>query len=320
MVEYPLSKDDIGSASWTVMHQRASQFPSHPSGRDRKQFDQLLGQLIDSLGCGECEGHARDYVRANPPDYSSREALFLWTVDFHDSVRARQGKVPLGVSVGLKSAEHVCRNCQPKSSITHAPMEGSEVGNRGILTNFDHYVDPVAKGIGLKPEQFVDAHVPAALGGFLRLIYDWQLSPFGSLLATYATSATMMVAGATQKASQSDGDQTLLAGTSAFLLWSGLQFANPKVSPAVTAGATAFGDALGKGDFGAALGALTGNIPAAPVARANQGFNPPPANVQDVGTPRREQAPESNHLSLGATPAPGGAEQPPVASKRVRFH
>lgn len=46
---------------------------------------------VPSFGCS-CQEHFRELLADFPPDFSSREAFFIWAVDAHNRVNERLGK------------------------------------------------------------------------------------------------------------------------------------------------------------------------------------------------------------------------------------
>ena len=51
--------------------------------------------LIDKTPCGKCRVNAAAFFKATPPDFSTRDSYFKWTVDFHNSASADAGHAPL---------------------------------------------------------------------------------------------------------------------------------------------------------------------------------------------------------------------------------
>lgn len=71
-----------GHRIWAAWHTRAL---SCPDGDDSAWISR---EVLPRLPCGDCRGHAIDYLKAHPvgTDY------FAWTVAFHNAVNERLGK------------------------------------------------------------------------------------------------------------------------------------------------------------------------------------------------------------------------------------
>lgn len=67
---------------WDELHRQAEPTPEWFSGWQAR---------IPNINC-DCRRHWRELVAAKPPDFSSREAFFAWTVEAHNAVNERLGK------------------------------------------------------------------------------------------------------------------------------------------------------------------------------------------------------------------------------------
>lgn len=56
---------------------------------------------IPSINC-DCRRHWREFVAKYPPDFSSREAFFAWTVRAHNAVNRRLGKREMSLEEALE--------------------------------------------------------------------------------------------------------------------------------------------------------------------------------------------------------------------------
>lgn len=78
-----------GPAVWARIHWRAVDSAS--------RFDpdaewSWLKAILFILPCGECKQHWNTFCASQPPDLSSAEAYFAWTVAVHNSVNAKLNK------------------------------------------------------------------------------------------------------------------------------------------------------------------------------------------------------------------------------------
>lgn len=79
-----------GPPLWFVIHTLALSYPSKPTPTQRTQMMDFFRQLKDHLPCRYCRQHfAAELKRVPPSVFDSRDSLFEWTVNFHDSVSDR---------------------------------------------------------------------------------------------------------------------------------------------------------------------------------------------------------------------------------------
>ena len=85
-----------GSRYWTELHL----FALRVSGENHCH-DFWLTEWVKSLpfeGC-PCEQHLKDFIRLNPPDWND---FFKWSVDLHNAVNARIGRLTIDVEMAKK--------------------------------------------------------------------------------------------------------------------------------------------------------------------------------------------------------------------------
>jgi FAD-linked sulfhydryl oxidase len=90
--ECPLMRDDLGRASWSLLHTMAAYYPIQP----KKEEKQLMNQFIDSFSklfpCPECREDFQEEIVKSPPDLSSRLGLSTWMCQQHNIVNRKLGK------------------------------------------------------------------------------------------------------------------------------------------------------------------------------------------------------------------------------------
>jgi hypothetical protein len=89
-----------GPIKWKELHVRA--LSPFPMDEERDWF----GAFLAGLPCPKCREHFNVFLEENPPDFSSREAFFEWTVRAHNDVNEATGKRV--ISVGEARELHPC--------------------------------------------------------------------------------------------------------------------------------------------------------------------------------------------------------------------
>jgi hypothetical protein len=62
----PVTKEDLGRATWTFLHTLAAQFPEHPTRQQQRDARQLIDSLTRIYPCADCAQHFQDLVRWGP--------------------------------------------------------------------------------------------------------------------------------------------------------------------------------------------------------------------------------------------------------------
>lgn len=117
----------IGPGVWGNWHTLTLK---HTSIEEKKILMTVIRWTIETFPCLECRGHAMDYLADNPFPVLSKngDELFIWTVDFHNTVNDRLGKEYIDVEDAKKlwSGENVClQDCdgEPTVDIEVKPSE-----------------------------------------------------------------------------------------------------------------------------------------------------------------------------------------------------
>ena len=100
----PPTKQELGSAGWTLLHTLAANYPDEPSPRLRTRAENLFRALGDLYPCPLCAGHLRRYMSAHPPDVLSRESFSLWTCGAHNAVNRRNHRPEFFCDLGVLDA------------------------------------------------------------------------------------------------------------------------------------------------------------------------------------------------------------------------
>src|SRR5271170_8409613 len=106
-----------GPAMWTELHQWSLR-------ADLEVGMNWLKQYSIRIPCGDCRRHWHQYLKDNPADFSSRQALFAWTVLVHNAVNRRLGKS----AISLETAREIwCGSRTPPAN-----QEVDPCGARGL--------------------------------------------------------------------------------------------------------------------------------------------------------------------------------------------
>lgn len=81
-----------GPPLWNWLHRVAGKYPVAPSEKQMKQARRALLGMQGLVPCGPCRESYADFVKANPPDVSSREALSRWVESLHNYVNTKVGR------------------------------------------------------------------------------------------------------------------------------------------------------------------------------------------------------------------------------------
>ncbi|TYI99883.1 hypothetical protein E1A91_A13G048500v1 [Gossypium mustelinum] len=98
----PVTKEELGRATWTFLHTLAAQYPERPTRQQKKDVKQLMSILSRMYPCNECADHFKEVLRANPVQAGSHEEFSQWLCHVHnpwqsgipcERVDARWGKL-----------------------------------------------------------------------------------------------------------------------------------------------------------------------------------------------------------------------------------
>lgn len=91
---YPLDKNQLGNASWKVLHSYAAQYPDNPKREDKQEFHALLKAVVRTIPEGDCKckSHAVEYIQKKNPTMNNRKELVTWLCEFHNDTNKRSHK------------------------------------------------------------------------------------------------------------------------------------------------------------------------------------------------------------------------------------
>ncbi|XP_054787448.1 FAD-linked sulfhydryl oxidase ERV1 [Prosopis cineraria] len=88
----PVTKEELGKATWTFLHTLAAQYPDNPTRQQKKDVKELMGILSRMYPCKECADHFKEVLRANPVQAGSQAEFSQWLCHVHNVVNRSLGK------------------------------------------------------------------------------------------------------------------------------------------------------------------------------------------------------------------------------------
>lgn len=82
----PVSREEVGRATWLFLHTLAAQYPEHPTRQQRRDAQALMDLLTRMYPCGECARHFKEVVAASPPRVGSKHEFSQWMCGIHNVV------------------------------------------------------------------------------------------------------------------------------------------------------------------------------------------------------------------------------------------
>ncbi|KAL2327577.1 hypothetical protein Fmac_021004 [Flemingia macrophylla] len=82
----PVSKEELGRATWTFLHTLAAQYPDNPTRQQKKDVKELVQILTRMYPCSECADHFKVVCRANPVQTGSHAEFSGWLCHVHNIV------------------------------------------------------------------------------------------------------------------------------------------------------------------------------------------------------------------------------------------
>ncbi|KAJ6310425.1 hypothetical protein OIU76_015198 [Salix suchowensis] len=89
----PLTKEELGRATWTFLHTLAAQYPEHPTRQQKKDVKELMTILSRMYPCQECADHFKEVIKVNPVQAGSHAEFSQWMCHVHNVVNRSLGKL-----------------------------------------------------------------------------------------------------------------------------------------------------------------------------------------------------------------------------------
>ncbi|CAF0837716.1 unnamed protein product [Adineta ricciae] len=88
----PLMRDDLGRASWSLLHTMAAYYPMKPKEEEQQSMSEFICSFSKLFPCPECRTDFQEEISKSPPDLSSRLGLSTWMCNQHNIVNKKLGK------------------------------------------------------------------------------------------------------------------------------------------------------------------------------------------------------------------------------------
>lgn len=111
-----VTREDVGRATWTLLHSVAAAYPDRPTRAQRGAAAALVSSLAALYPCAECAEHFREHIKHRPVDAKSGPGLRAWACELHNDVNA-----------GLSKPLH---SCAPPALVRRWPALECEVDGR----------------------------------------------------------------------------------------------------------------------------------------------------------------------------------------------
>ncbi|CAN8288418.1 unnamed protein product [Cochlearia groenlandica] len=89
----PVTKEELGKATWTFLHTLAAQYPEKPTRQQKKDVKELMAILSRMYPCRQCADHFKEILRSNPAQAGSQEEFSQWLCHVHNTVNRSLGKL-----------------------------------------------------------------------------------------------------------------------------------------------------------------------------------------------------------------------------------
>jgi FAD-linked sulfhydryl oxidase len=88
----PVFREELGRATWTLLHTMAAYLPDRPNAAEQAQLIQFMHALSVFYPCKECAMHFRAVMKVIPPVVRTQEEFSAWMCRVHNEVNKRLGK------------------------------------------------------------------------------------------------------------------------------------------------------------------------------------------------------------------------------------
>ncbi|XP_071729942.1 FAD-linked sulfhydryl oxidase ERV1-like [Rutidosis leptorrhynchoides] len=88
----PVTKEELGRATWMFIHTLGAQYPENPTRQQKKDVKELMAILSRIYPCKECADHFKEVLSSNPVQAGSQAEFSQWLCRVHNVVNRSLGK------------------------------------------------------------------------------------------------------------------------------------------------------------------------------------------------------------------------------------
>ncbi|GAA0174354.1 oxidase [Lithospermum erythrorhizon] len=89
----PVTKEDLGRATWTFLHTLGAQYPDAPTRQQKRDVKELMSILSRMYPCKDCADHFQQLLKTNPVQVGSHAEFSQWLCHVHNVVNRSLGKL-----------------------------------------------------------------------------------------------------------------------------------------------------------------------------------------------------------------------------------
>lgn len=90
--ECPLSRDQLGRNTWSLLHTMAAYYPKEPTAGQQKDMMQFIDSFSRLYPCEHCAQDFQKDIKSDPPQTQSQRELSQWLCRIHNKVNQKLGK------------------------------------------------------------------------------------------------------------------------------------------------------------------------------------------------------------------------------------
>ena len=90
--ECPPDREELGRATWALMHSVAAYYPDQPNVEDKRAARGLVSAIARLYPCSHCREDFRTEVERSPPKVESQEEFSRWVCEQHNAVNDKLGR------------------------------------------------------------------------------------------------------------------------------------------------------------------------------------------------------------------------------------
>ncbi|XP_071450263.1 FAD-linked sulfhydryl oxidase ALR [Hetaerina americana] len=88
----PLDKDELGNATWGLLHTIAAKYPEKPTQKEKEGMKQFVNIFSEYYPCEHCAEDFRKDLKVSPPRTNSYQEFSQWLCEMHNRVNHKLGK------------------------------------------------------------------------------------------------------------------------------------------------------------------------------------------------------------------------------------